>query len=83
MAKIQQDYPKLPIMVFANKQDLPNALDPSAIGKVIGVNVYPMVAVDLAYRGNLLKSLLHLLYEHFGLEVPEIPLDALLRFNPA
>lgn len=83
MAKVQQEYPKLPIRVFANKQDLPNALDPSAIGKVMGVDVQSLVAVDLAYRVNLLKSLVHLLCEHFGLEVPDISPDALLRFNPA
>lgn len=83
MTKIQQGYPELPIRVFANKQDLPNALDPSAIGKVIGVDVHSTVAVDLAYRANLLRSLVHLLCEHFGLEVPDISPDALLRFNPA
>ena len=83
MVKIQQDYPKLPIRVFANKQDLPNALDPSAIGKIMGADVHSMVAVDLAYRANLLESLVRLLCEHFGVEVPEISPDALLRFNPA
>lgn len=83
MAKIQQDYPKLPIRAFANKQELPNALDPSAIGKVIGADVHSIVAVDLAYRTNLLRSLVHLLCEPFGLEVPDISPDALLRFNPA
>jgi signal recognition particle receptor subunit beta len=78
----QKQYPELPIVIFANKQDLPNALDPSVISKVMGVDAQSMVAVDLAYRNNLLRSIIHILCNRFNLEVPDIRPDDLLVFIP-
>jgi small GTP-binding protein len=80
MTKIQKEYPEMPIVIFANKQDLPNALDPSAISKVMSVDARSMVAVDLAYRNNLLSTLTYVLCNHFGLEVPDVLPDDLLTF---
>jgi len=82
MATIQKEYPDLPVVIFANKQDLPNALDPSAISKVMGVDARSMVAVDLAYRNNLLNTLTCVLCDYFELEVPDILPDELLLFLP-
>ena len=82
MATIQKEFPDLPIIIFANKQDLPNALDPSAISKVMGVNARSMVAVDLAYRNNLLSAITCVLCDNFELEVPDILPDELLMFIP-
>ncbi|MGY5859489.1 MAG: ADP-ribosylation factor-like protein [Candidatus Thorarchaeota archaeon] len=82
MATIQKKHPDLPIVIFANKQDLPNALDPSAISKVMGVDARSMVAVDIAYRNNLLNTLTCVLCDHFGLDVPDILPDDLLTFIP-
>ncbi|TFH05741.1 MAG: GTP-binding protein [Candidatus Thorarchaeota archaeon] len=82
MSKIEKENPGLPIIIFANKQDLPNALDPSAISKIMGVDTRSMVAVDLAYRNNLLNTLVFVLCKHFNLEVPDIFPDDLLRFVP-
>jgi small GTP-binding protein len=82
MADIEKEYPELPIVIFANKQDLPNALDPTAISKIMGVDARSMVAVDLAYRNRLLNTLTFVLCEHFNLEVPDILADDLLRFEP-
>jgi ADP-ribosylation factor-like protein 1 len=82
MADIEKEHPELPIIIFANKQDLPNALDPSAIGKIMGVDARSMVAVDLAYRNSLLNTLTCVLCDHFDLEVPDILPDDLLQFSP-
>ena len=82
LAAIQKDHPDLSIVIFANKQDLPNALDPTAISKVMGVDARSMVAVDLAYRNNLLNTLTCVLCDHFELEVPDILADDLLTFIP-
>ena len=82
MAIIQKEHPNIPIIIFANKQDLPNALDPSAISKVMGIDARSMVAVDLAYRNNLLSTLTCVLCDHFDLEVPDILPDDLLTFIP-
>jgi len=67
-----------PIIVFANKQDTPNSLDPSAISKVMGSNSHAMVAIDLAYRDDLLRVLVDVLSEYFELDVPDMPLEQLL-----
>jgi small GTP-binding protein len=83
LSNISKEYPTLSLCVFANKQDLPNALDSSAIGKVMGIDAQSIVAVDLAFRNELLGSLVQLLCNHFGLEIPNIPPDTLLRFSPS
>jgi small GTP-binding protein len=82
MSKIEKDNPGLPIIIFANKQDLPNALDPTAISKIMGIDAKSMVAVDLAFRNNLLNTLTFVLCKHFDLEVPDVFPDDLLRFVP-
>ncbi|TFG33294.1 GTP-binding protein [Candidatus Thorarchaeota archaeon] len=82
MSTIQKENPNLPIVIFANKQDLPNALDPTAISKIMGVDARSMVAVDLAYRNSLLNTLTFVLCDHFALEVPDILPDDLLCFIP-
>ncbi|MFW9833470.1 MAG: ADP-ribosylation factor-like protein [Candidatus Thorarchaeota archaeon] len=71
-------YPEIPIVLFANKQDTSNALDPSAISKVMGLVSHPMVAIDLAYRENLLKVLVDVLSDYFDLDVPDLPVAQLL-----
>ncbi len=78
---IRRDAPNVPIVVIANKQDKPNALDPSIIERIIGTETHPMVAVDLAYRDDMLKILLNTAAKHVNVVVPDIPADELLRFN--
>ncbi len=76
--EILSEYPEMPIIIFANKQDTPNSLDPSAISKVMGSPSYSMVAIDLAYREDLLRILVDVLSEFFELEVPDLPVEQLL-----
>jgi len=78
LSEIRNEFPETPIIVFANKQDTPNSLDPSAISKVMGSTSHAMVAIDLAYRDNLLKVLVQVLSEHFDLDVPDLPVEQLL-----
>ena len=78
LSRIVNEYPEIPIIVFANKQDTPNSLDPSAISKVMGSTSHAMVAIDLAYRDDLLEVLVEVLSEHFDLDVPDLPVEQLL-----
>ncbi len=78
LSNISKDYPEIPIIVFANKQDTPNSLDPSAITKVMGSTAHAMVAIDIAYRDDLLEVLVQVLSDHFALGVPDIPVEQLL-----
>jgi small GTP-binding protein len=76
--EILADYPEMPIILVANKQDTPNSLDPSAISKVMGSDSFAMVAIDLAYRDNLLQLLVKALSEFFDLDVPNLSAEELL-----
>jgi len=78
---IRRDAPQVPIIVIANKQDLPNALDPSIIERMIGGETYPLVAVDLAYRNEILGLLLDTAARHVNLSVPNLPADEILMFT--
>jgi len=78
LSKIVNEYPETPIIVIANKQDTPNSLDSSAISKVMGIASHAMVAIDLAYRDDLLEVLVQVLSEHFELDVPDLPVEQLL-----
>lgn len=77
---IKRDAPNVPVVVIANKQDKPNALDPSIIERIIGVETYPMVAIDLAYRNDILEILLKTAADHVNVTIPDLPADELLRF---
>jgi ADP-ribosylation factor protein 1 len=78
---IRRDAPNVPVIVVANKQDMPNALDPSIIERVIGAETYPLVAIDLSYREAILKILLDTAAKHVNVEVPDLPPEELLRFT--
>jgi len=78
---IKRDAPHVPIIVIANKQDMPNALDPSIIERIIGAETYPLIAIDLAYRNEILKLLLDTAAKHVNIPVPDLPADDLLRFT--
>ncbi len=78
LSDITDEYPEMPIVVFANKQDTPNSLDASAISKVVGSTSHAMVAIDLAFRDDLLRILVDVLSEYFDLDIPDIPVEQLL-----
>ncbi len=78
---ICRDAPHVPIIVIANKQDLPNALDPSIIERIIGAKTYPLVAIDMAYRDDILKLLLNTVAKHVNIPLPKLPTEELLRFT--
>ncbi|MGY5871647.1 MAG: ADP-ribosylation factor-like protein [Candidatus Thorarchaeota archaeon] len=78
---IRRDAPHVPIIVIANKQDMPNALDPSIIERIIGAETYPLVAIDLTFRNEILKLLLDTVAKHVNIPIPDLPADDLLRFT--
>jgi small GTP-binding protein len=76
--EILAEFPEMPIILLANKQDTPNSLDPSAISKVMGLDSHAMVAIDLAYRNDLLQILVKTLSDYFNLDIPDLPVEQLL-----
>jgi len=76
--EILAEYPEMPIILLANKQDTPNSLDPTAISKVMGLDSYAMVAIDLAYRNDLLQILVKALSDYFDVDIPDIPVEQIL-----
>ena len=81
LTEVLDEYPEMPIILFANKQDNPNSLDPSAISKVMGSISHAMVAIDLAYRDDLLRVLVDVLSEFFEIDVPDLPVEQLLSIE--
>jgi small GTP-binding protein len=77
---IRRDAPNVPVIVIANKQDTPNALDVSIIERVVGAETHPMVAIDLSYRDDMLRILLNTAAKHVNVAIPDVPADELLRF---
>jgi small GTP-binding protein len=78
---IRRDAPHVPIIVIANKQDCPNALDPSIIERIIGAETHPLVAIDMSYRDKILNLLLNTAAKHVNIPVPNLPAAELLRFT--
>ena len=78
---IRRDAPHVPIVVIANKQDKPNALDPSIIERIVGAETHPLVAIDLTYRNDILKLLLDTAAKHVNIPIPNLPADDILRFT--
>jgi small GTP-binding protein len=80
-AMIRRDAPNVPIVIIANKQDCPHAMDPSIIEKLIGAETHPMVAIDLSYRDKLMKVLLDIMSKYANLAIPDTSPDEVLRFS--
>jgi small GTP-binding protein len=56
---------EIPILAIANKQDLPGALSPELVQRVLGVKTRGMVATELANRDKALSILTELLQPRF------------------
>ncbi len=78
---IRRDVPNVPVVVLANKQDRPNALDPSIIERILGAETYPLIAIDITYRDRLLHVLLEAVARHIKVAVPDVSPDELFRFT--
>lgn len=63
---IRREVVNLHLWVIANKQDLPGALDPSLISKILGVRSFGMVATDPENRERILRILRSAVAEYVG-----------------
>ncbi|MEE9541033.1 MAG: ADP-ribosylation factor-like protein [Candidatus Thorarchaeota archaeon] len=78
---IRRDAPKVPVFALANKQDLPNAMRPEVVGKILGVPTYPMVAIDENRRDEMLSILMTAAAQYIGVVLPDMPASELLQFT--
>ena len=78
---IRRDAPKVPVFALANKQDLPNAMKPEVVGKILGVPTYPMVAIDKNRRDEMLSILMAAAAQYIGIVLPDMPASELLQFT--
>ena len=78
LSDIRKKHPDLSVFLIANKQDQPTALDSSAISKVMGSAAQNMVAIDLAYRQELLNLLVKALSKEFQVPASDVPAEEIL-----
>ncbi len=78
---IKRDAPKVPVFALANKQDLPNAMKPEVIQKILGIPTYPMVAIDKERRDEMLRILMNAAAQYVGVALPDLPTSELLKFS--
>ena len=78
---IKRDAPKVPVFVLANKQDLPNAMKPEVIQKILGIPTFPMVAIDKERRNEMLRILMNAAAHYVGVALPDLPPSELLKFS--
>jgi len=55
---VRRESPSAIVWAIANKQDLPGALAPKLVQRILGVQTYGLVAIDPRYRETLYKILL-------------------------
>jgi small GTP-binding protein len=55
---VRKESPSAIVWAIANKQDLPGALAPALVQRILGVQTYGLVAIDPRYREVLYKILL-------------------------
>ncbi|TFH00058.1 GTP-binding protein [Candidatus Thorarchaeota archaeon] len=78
---IKRDAPKVPVFALANKQDKPNAMNPEVVQKILGIPTYPMVAIDIARRDEMLRILMTAASQYVGVALPDLPPSELLKFT--
>ena len=80
---IKRDAPKVPVFAMANKQDKPTAMKPEVVQKILGIPTYPMVAIDIARRDEMLRILMTAASQYVGVALPDLPASELLKFTEA
>ncbi|MFX1562155.1 MAG: ADP-ribosylation factor-like protein [Promethearchaeota archaeon] len=55
---VRKESPSAIVWAIANKQDLPNALTPKLVQRILGIRTYGLVAIDPRYRESLYNILL-------------------------
>ncbi|TET07452.1 MAG: GTP-binding protein [Candidatus Thorarchaeota archaeon] len=80
---IKRDAPKVPVFALANKQDKPTAMKPEVVQKILGIPTYPMVAIDIARRDEMLRILMTAASQYVGVALPDLPASELLKFTEA
>ncbi|MFX1598163.1 MAG: ADP-ribosylation factor-like protein [Promethearchaeota archaeon] len=60
------------VIALANKQDLPKAVKPELIQRVLGVKTYGMVALDPSQRNevlNIIREAMEEWFKHYGIKI--------------
>ncbi len=58
---VKKEVPHAQVIAIANKQDLPDAMAPDRVGKLLGVNAHGMIAIDTNNRAKMIQIIGELL----------------------
>ncbi len=81
LRKIKKDAPAVPLLIVANKQDLPESMRAEKIQRLLGVPTFPMVATDKSRRDAFIRLMLEVAAKAVGVQLPDLPLSDMITVH--
>jgi small GTP-binding protein len=78
LRSIRKEAPAVPLLIIANKQDLPESMRGDKIKRLLGAPTFPMVATDKTRREEFIRLMLEVATKAVGIDLPDRPVSEMI-----
>jgi small GTP-binding protein len=78
LRNIRKEAPAVPLLIIANKQDLPESMRGDKIKRLLGAPTFPMVATDKTRREEFIRLMLEVATKAVGIDLPDRPVSDMI-----
>jgi small GTP-binding protein len=78
LRSIRKEAPAVPLLIIANKQDLPESMRGDKIKRLLGAPTFPMVATDKTRREEFIRLMLEVATKAVGIDLPDRPVSDMI-----
>ena len=78
LRNIRKEAPAVPLLIIANKQDLPESMRGEKIKRLLGAPTFPMVATDKTRREEFIRLMLEVATKAVGIDLPDRPVSEMI-----
>lgn len=78
LRNIRKEAPAVPLVIIANKQDLPESMKADKIQRLLGAPTFQMVATDKTRREEFIRLMLEVAAKTVGVTLPDLPISEMI-----
>jgi len=78
LRNIKKEAPAVPLLIIANKQDLPESMQSDKIKRLLGAPTFQMVATDKTRREEFIRLMLEVAAKTVGVQLPDMPVSEMI-----
>jgi small GTP-binding protein len=78
LRSIKKEAPAVPLLIIANKQDLPESMQSDKIKRLLGAPTFQMVATDKTRREEFIRLMLEVAAKTVGVQLPDMPVSEMI-----